>query len=584
MIVRRQRRRISEEKTNKSPGLDLSVSPGCSGNKNVWALGDNADVQLRDEYKDRDYTILKILGEGSFAQCLKICESHTGDVRAAKILPKKKLSARQSERFRRLNTETKASILNVRNEIEIHEDLSHPGIVKFESWFSDQNTGRLVLVLEYCKHGTLRQVMNKLEPSPIPTSMTIRWIGQLLAALTYIHEAPILVAHRDLNPDNLLVDAGLNLRMCDFGYAERLTSHGTTSGESIQNSVGTVNYIAPEVVLNNGSARKCDLRAADVWSVGVIMHELLVGRVPFELSQMPSTNDPAGSDLRCAPFLPLLEARSASLLAATLSRNPLSRPTARALGNHPFFQGSEPRADTRPGNSIDTVDLHVSSNALSLSPKHTSNTQHSLALVNDLAEDRFMLEARSPRLDEMTEAVPALLGMTNEHSALDLIPSNDTVTTTIAADIPLLECSDKSLSNSMRLNPGLELNSSFYWAHTLAGGDPHGDRRWIAAARAWVLGRQAQRQRWSWSNGSDGTSSGGSMSEDELSSDGESSADGRAPHYTLRRTSDDESVDYCGGSTLCFDGITALTAPTALPLSSSSPLANASSGLPAASK
>ena len=554
MIVRRQRRRISEEKSRKSPGLcvGLSVSPR-QGAANVWALGDDADIQLRDESSDRNYTILNILGEGSFAQCLEICENYTGDVWAAKILPKKKLSARQSERFRRLNTETKASLLNVRNEIEIHKNLSHPGIVHFESWFSDQNTGRLVIVLEHCKHGTLRQVMQKFERSLIPTSIAIRWIAQLLSALTYMHEAPILVAHRDLNPDNLLIDAGLNLRMCDFGYAERLTNDGRTSGECIQNSVGTVNYIAPEVVLNNGSAKKCDLRAADVWSVGVIMHELLVGRVPFELLEMPSTSDAANSRLRFSSHLPLLDAQSALLLAAALSRDPLSRPTARTLGSHPFFQvGLEPKADTDEGNSIDAVDCDIPNNALSLSPKKTTSTLQYLALVNALAEDHFMLEAGSPQLDGMTQAGSAPTGTTNEQSAVELIPRRKIISTTNTRDSPLLECGKEALSSSMRLNPGLELNSNFYWAHTLAGGDPHGDRRWIAAAKAWVRRQEAHKRRQSWSNGSDGTLSGGSMSEDEQSSDGESSAYGRVTHLSLKSTSDDdEPANSCRSRSLC---------------------------------
>ena len=79
----------------------------------------------------------------------------------------------------------------------------------------------------------------------LPTTVVQRWGAQLLSALNYLHESPVLVAHRDINPDNLLVDMALNVRLCDFGLASRLTNDdsGEVAGKNvIQNSVGTVNY------------------------------------------------------------------------------------------------------------------------------------------------------------------------------------------------------------------------------------------------------------------------------------------------------------------------------------------------------
>ena len=68
-------------------------------------------------------------------------------------------------RLRRLDNSTKAALLHVADEISIHSSLRHPGCIGFESWFSDRLTGKLVLVLEYAKHGSLRHVMRQLRES-----------------------------------------------------------------------------------------------------------------------------------------------------------------------------------------------------------------------------------------------------------------------------------------------------------------------------------------------------------------------------------------------------------------------------------
>ena len=360
---------------------------------------------LQDDEHERTFAILKRLGEGAFGVCVKLNLIQKNTEYAAKLLPKRKLSQKHMVRLRRLNKETKAALLNVSEEIDIHKGLRHPGIVEFHSWFSDRFTGRLALVLEYCPHGSLRQVMrhfaresrhhedvddededgdNNGKGVVLPTTVVQRWGAQLLSALNYLHKSPVLVAHRDINPDNLLVDMALNVRLCDFGLASRLTNDdsGEVAGKNvIQNSVGTVNYIAPEVVLYSGSAQKCDLRAADVWSAGVVLHEALTGQVPFELC-MPRghvTTDTIGIQdtgtigkeyrnkkdalvglgfkdhgsvtgrdgghnqldhtfATNAQGGPILTAESAALLGAALHRDPTQRLRAGQLIASPFFR------------------------------------------------------------------------------------------------------------------------------------------------------------------------------------------------------------------------------------------------------
>jgi len=164
---------------------------------------------LHDDDTGRSYAVLKKLGAGSFAECVKLHEllrgvdpsngsggggGGGGSVWAGKLLPKQALGARASRRLARLDAATKAALLGVEEEISIHAPLRHPGVIGFEGWFSDRCTGRLVIVLEFAKHGTLRAVMGAWPGGVLPPTAAQRWGAQLLSAVAFLHEPPTLVA------------------------------------------------------------------------------------------------------------------------------------------------------------------------------------------------------------------------------------------------------------------------------------------------------------------------------------------------------------------------------------------------------
>ena len=298
-----------------------------------FSFRDETD-ELLDDGAGSVYTVLSPLGEGSFATCVKVREHRTGKLFCGKLLPRRKLSASQTKKLRRLAPETVLSLLNCEDEIRIHSDLLHPAIVGFHCWFCDCESGKVCCILDYCRHGTLRNVVDQCPGKILPQEAVQRWMHNLLSALVYLHEAPVLVAHRDINPNNLLVDSSLSIRLSDFGLATRLMPDGKQIDGLRNASVGTLNYIAPEIVLGTES----DLRASDVWSAGVVMYEILMGRVPFALEQeLEQEHHRLAADDDDVPVNAVLCPTAAELIGAALRREASDRPMARELFSHPFF-------------------------------------------------------------------------------------------------------------------------------------------------------------------------------------------------------------------------------------------------------
>ena len=148
--------------------------------------------------------------------------------------------------------------------------LSHPNVVSVSDMGDDD--GRLFLVMEYVPGCTLRDVIR--DEAPMSASRALTLLEPILMALAEAHRCGII--HRDIKPENVLIADDGRIKVADFGLARAFdanTTHTATGGLLI----GTVSYLAPELIVNG----KADPRS-DVYAAGVLLHELLTGRKPHE--------------------------------------------------------------------------------------------------------------------------------------------------------------------------------------------------------------------------------------------------------------------------------------------------------------
>jgi serine/threonine protein kinase len=163
-------------------------------------------------------------------------------------------------------------------EAAIGEKLNHPMVMRV---YGGEKRSRVYMVMEWCEGRLLRQILHE---GRIPRDRAIRIAIEVLNALEYIHENGII--HRDLKPENIMVDANDNIKLIDFGIAgdagaRRLTYANFTA------TLGTADYIAPEQV----KGKRGDGRS-DIYALGVILYEMLTGRLPFAgSSPMEVMND-----------------------------------------------------------------------------------------------------------------------------------------------------------------------------------------------------------------------------------------------------------------------------------------------------
>jgi serine/threonine protein kinase/Tfp pilus assembly protein PilF len=210
------------------------------------------------------YKILSLLGEGGMGEVYLATDTRLVRQVALKLLPPR--FTLDAERVRRFEQEARAA-----------SALNHPNIVTiFEigHW-----NGAQFIVTEFVEGKTLRQLMNE---KPLTLNETLNVGIQIAGALTAAHAAGIV--HRDIKPENIMLRADGYLKILDFGLAkltERSTSGSQPDNPTLMQSnpglvMGTVQYMSPE----QARGIKVDGRT-DVWSLGVVLYELVTGAVPF---------------------------------------------------------------------------------------------------------------------------------------------------------------------------------------------------------------------------------------------------------------------------------------------------------------
>src|SRR3954469_25745988 len=207
-----------------------------------------------DTMVDNRYRALKRLGAGGMAEVWCVEDEVLGRRVALKLLGGRYVEdAEFRERFRR--------------EAQAAAGLAHPNIVGI--FDRSEWEGTPYIAMELVDGRTLKELVT--ERGPLPPAVAVNFVEQILRALGYAHRRGIV--HRDVKPQNVIVDAEGVAKVADFGIARAANSEMTQAGTM----VGTVQYLSPEQAQGLPVDRRSDL-----YSVGVVLYELLTGHVPFE--------------------------------------------------------------------------------------------------------------------------------------------------------------------------------------------------------------------------------------------------------------------------------------------------------------
>jgi len=223
------------------------------------------------------FEIGRPLGRGKFGRVYLARERSTGFICALKVLHKSELQKGKVEK-------------QVRREIEIQSNLRHPNILMLYGHFHDSK--RIFLILEFAGRGELYKHLRK--ENQFPEWKAASYIAQMAAALKYLHKKHVI--HRDIKPENILVGIHGEIKISDFGWSVHAPNNRRNT------MCGTLDYLPPEMI-KPGSKDNYYNEKVDLWSLGVLTYEFLVGQAPFEDTPVQTQRKIARGEMTVPPFV-----------------------------------------------------------------------------------------------------------------------------------------------------------------------------------------------------------------------------------------------------------------------------------------
>ena len=276
--------------------------------KRCLILSPTVNAGLEPESKITDFEKDKEIGKGGFGLVWKVTHKKTQKVYCIKVIEKSGII--QQKLVNQMN-----------REIEIMYILNHPHCLRLKNHFEDDQNFYLVMPLAH--KGQLYRVLRKFKKFDERTAAQI--LRETISALQYLHSFKPPIIHRDIKPENLLLNNGGRVLLADFGWSN------FSDGDVRKTFCGTPEYIAPEMLLKKGH----DTRV-DIWSIGVLMFELLAGYSPF----VAKNNQDLYQNIRRLKIqwpkdMPPL---AKNLIGKILKLNPLDRPSLQDILDHQWFK------------------------------------------------------------------------------------------------------------------------------------------------------------------------------------------------------------------------------------------------------
>ena len=257
-----------------------------------------------------EYRIVDFLGAGGMGEVYRAMHSKIGRVAAVKVLTQ--------------TTQTSDFVERFFNEARIQASLQRPNIATLYDFC--EVGGQPCIIMEYVDGETISERVAAYRAAygaPLPLSETVYIFGRVVEAIEYIHRHGII--HRDIKSNNVKVSSLGQVKLLDFGIAKGQASPGLTQVGSV---IGTLQYLAPELIRGGVADER-----GDTWALGVMLYEMVTGRMPFEAQTIGDLSDKIGRADYTPPaqYVSGLPRPVSDVIARCLRRNPAERYSATDL-------------------------------------------------------------------------------------------------------------------------------------------------------------------------------------------------------------------------------------------------------------